>query len=111
MGSKERRPYVALIPAYKPSDGMLELLVHVKELGFETVLVDDGSGDSYSPLFREGERYGVVLRHEHNAGKGRALKTGLSYVANQYPQGAVVVTVDADGQHAPSDALAVCRIA
>ena len=109
MEISERKPYVALIPAYKPSGEMLALLARLKELEFDVVVVDDGSGDPYAHLFRESESYGAVLHHAQNAGKGRALKTGLSYVADKYPQGAVVVTVDADGQHTPPDVLAVCR--
>ena len=109
MDISKRKPYVALIPAYKPSGEMLALLAQLRELEFNVVVVDDGSGDPYAHLFRESESYGAVLHHAQNAGKGRALKTGLSYVADKYPQGAVVVTVDADGQHTPPDVLAVCR--
>jgi glycosyltransferase involved in cell wall biosynthesis len=43
-----------------------------------------------------------VLRHEVNKGKGTALKTGFSHIAEAYP-GEDVVCADADGQHSVAD--------
>lgn len=103
--------YVALIPAYKPSAFLSELLKELQSYGFENVLVDDGSGMEYEHIFFESSRYGEVLYHVQNAGKGAALKTGLAYIATHFPKDAVVVTVDADGQHKPNDALAICKLA
>jgi len=103
--------YVALIPAYKPSAFLSELLKELQSYGFENVLVDDGSGIEYEHIFFESSRYADVLYHAQNAGKGAALKTGLAYIATHFPKDAVVVTVDADGQHKPNDALAICKLA
>lgn len=69
--------YVALIPAHKPSAFLSELLKELQGYGFENVLVDDGSGMEYEHIFFESSRYGEVLYHVQNAGKGAALKTGL----------------------------------
>lgn len=80
-------------------------------LGFENIVIDDGSGTEYEHIFFESSRYAEVLYHAQNAGKGAALKTGLAYIATHYPKDAVVVTVDADGQHKPNDALAICKLA
>ena len=103
--------YIALIPAYKPTPILLELLDKLKALGFAIVLVNDGSGTEYEHLFFECSRNAEVLHHSQNAGKGCALKTGLAYIHKHYPRTSVVVTVDADGQHRAEDALAICRIA
>ena len=105
------KKYIALIPAYKPSAFLPELLKELQSYGFENVLVDDGSGTEYEHIFLESSRYAEVLHHVQNAGKGAALKTGLAYIATHYPRDAVVVTVDADGQHKPNDALAICKLA
>ena len=43
--------YVALIPAYKPSAFLSELLKELQSYGFENVLVDDGSGTEYEHIF------------------------------------------------------------
>ena len=102
--------YIALIPAYKPGPFLLELAQKLWETGFSVVIVDDGSGPQYEQLFLECTRYAELLRHNQNAGKGRALKTGFSYITGHTNPNAVVVTMDADGQHQIGDALAICRI-
>lgn len=103
--------YIALIPAYKPTDLLFHLISKLKEKGFAVVVVDDGSGADYAGLFLDCTCLAEVLYHSENLGKGCALKTGLNYISVCRPKDAVVVTVDADGQHSVEDALAVCRIA
>lgn len=76
----------------------------LSEAGLPIVVVNDGSSESAEPVFQELEG-AVVLRHEKNRGKGRALKTGIAYMAEQGFTG--VVTADADGQHGPEDILRV----
>lgn len=103
--------YVALIPAYKPSVFLSDLLRRLAGLAFDIVVVDDGSGAEYESLFVECCEYAEVLHHMENSGKGAALKTGLSYIADKYSTETIVVTVDADGQHRPEDAYKLCKIA
>lgn len=43
--------YIALIPAYKPEDFLLDLIKKLKEKGFLVLIVDDGSGENYADLF------------------------------------------------------------
>ncbi len=70
-----------IIPAYKPCRQMLELVGKVVESSeFQPIVVDDGSGEEFSPIF-EGLPEGVVLlRHPQNRGKGAALKTAIEYI-------------------------------
>jgi putative flippase GtrA len=71
------------------------------------VVVDDGSGEEFSPIFSRIREEGAhVLRHFVNLGKGAALKTGLNFAACSFPRAVGVVTADADGQHAVEDILA-----
>ncbi len=102
--------YIALIPAYKPSPYLLELVQELNESGFFVVLVDDGSGCQYEHLFFECSKYAEILYHTENKGKGRALKTGLNYIYKTFNVNCVTVTVDADGQHLVEDALTIARI-
>ena len=102
---------IALIPAYEPEFFLLTFLSQVREAGFEIILIDDGSGAEYAPLFEKARTYATVLTHEINRGKGAALKTGLSYIFMRHTDNCVVVTIDADGQHRIEDALAVCELA
>ena len=121
-----RNRYIALIPAYEPDEKIKKLAYELTEKGFDIVVVDDGSGPDYAELFEELSQNATVLTHGYNRGKGAALKTGLSYI-NKYmaytesvltPAGAetvsgrdaVIVTVDADGQHLPDDVLRVAEI-
>lgn len=101
--------YVALIPAYEPDKGMLSLLAELKESGFEIVIVDDGSGEAYAPLFDAAKGFGEVISYLQNKGKGHALKVGLAYIKDTFSAQSVVVTVDADGQHKVADAVRLCE--
>jgi len=97
---------VALLPTYEPEERFLDQLPELRQAGFNCVVVDDGSGEQYAAVFARAARLAVVLTHGKNRGKGAALKTGLRYIAETCPV-CVVVTVDADGQHATADALRV----
>jgi glycosyltransferase involved in cell wall biosynthesis len=69
--------------------------------GTETavLVVDDGSRDATGDV---AERHGaVVARHVINRGGGAALRTGYRLLADSGTP--VVVTLDADGQHLPSE--------
>ncbi len=102
---------MALIPAYKPGEILLDVARGLQEAGFWVLIVDDGSGEEYAQRFAACQAYGKVLRHEANRGKGRALKTGMAYIESLGGGARTVVTVDADGQHRVEDALAVCALA
>ena len=122
-----RNRYIALIPAYEPEEKLLKITDELIEKGFDIVIVDDGSGPDYAELFEDLSQKATVLTHGSNRGKGAALKTGLSFI-NKYmaytesvltPSGAdtvsgrdaVIVTVDADGQHLTDDVKRVAEIA
>ncbi len=99
---------IALIPAYEPDAKLAELAGDMAVRGFHVLIVDDGSGPDYEAVFAEAARFGTVLRHEQNRGKGAAIKTGLDRIAECFTGNYTVVTMDADGQHLPSDAARVC---
>lgn len=103
--------YIALIPAYNPTEFLCGLVRNLCNAGFSIVVVDDGSKDSCSNIFDDCTSRATVLHHPKNAGKGQALKTGLSYIQNNFAPDAVIVTVDADGQHTVEDALSICELA
>ncbi len=108
------KKYIALIPAYEPDEKMLKTIEDLMDAGFETVVVDDGSGEDYREFFAVAADTATILTHEVNKGKGAALKTGLEYINNTVDAGkadTVIVTVDADGQHLARDARRVSRIA
>lgn len=105
-----QKKYIALIPAYMPTVSLLDLVRKLNCSGFSVVLVNDGSGTEFDELFLSCSRFAVVLSHKVNLGKGCALKTGLSYIIQNYTENWIVVTIDADGQHRVEDAVALCHI-
>lgn len=100
---------VALIPAYEPDEKLLTLLRELSAAGLKSIVVDDGSGADYQPLFGEAAAYATVLSYPENQGKGHALKYGLSYINEHIKGKFVIVTLDSDGQHQVRDALRICR--
>ncbi len=91
-----------LIPAYKPDDKLIKLVDDLIEAGFRRiVVVDDGGGEAYAPIFEAIRDKAKILTHPVNRGKGAALKTGLRHILKRKGDG--VVTADADGQHTPAD--------
>lgn len=108
-GTELNKRIPVIIPAYEPDHKLIALLEHLKESGFENVIVvDDGSeGEGYQTLFRQAQEMGaVVLHHAVNQGKGRALKTAFHYCLFYFPDALGCVTIDSDGQHALKDMTA-----
>jgi len=96
----------AIIPAYCPSAGLVDLVRALSEKNFAAiVLVDDGSGPPFAEIFAQAAAFPAVrlLRHAVNLGKGAALKTAFNYALCEFPNLTGVVTADADGQHHPED--------
>lgn len=101
--------FLALIPAYEPEEHMIPLLEDLKQRDFEIIVVDDGSGKDYEPIFTEAKEYATVITCHKNGGKGKALRIGFSYIKENYDDDTVVVTLDCDGQHKPEDAEFLAR--
>jgi hypothetical protein len=92
-----------LIPAYNEAENIGHVLnLMPKEVcGVETevLVVDDGSRDGTGDV--AAEHGAPVARHVTNRGGGAALRTGYRLMVES---GAlIVVTLDADGQHLPSE--------
>ena len=100
-----------LIPAYQPDETLLTLAEQLRLCALDPIVVDDGSGDRYAPVFRACSAHAIVLTHAENRGKGAALKTGLAYLRERAAPPYAVAAADADGQHAPNDILRVLEAA
>ena len=88
-----------LIPAYREEQRIGAVVREVRDYCPAVVVIDDGSPDDTAKAAAEAGA--VVLEHVHNQGKGAALQTGFDHARAQGCD--LAITMDADGQHAPSD--------
>lgn len=92
------RPLV-ILPCNNEEAGLAFLIGAIREAGFDTLVVDDGSTDRTSQVAR---RAGSdLIRMESNSGKGAAIRMGLNRASERNKAWAVLM--DGDGQHAPED--------
>ena len=95
-----------LIPAFNAQETLGSVLRKMEPLNLDTLVINDGSSDETKRVVLEN---GVgLLEHPSNLGKGAALRTGFQYILQRDYQ--VVVTLDADGQHDPSEIPSLLKI-
>jgi len=90
-----------IVPAFNEEDVIENFLDQLKrllvniEIGYEIILIDDGSTDNTYQI--ASDIPGIkVIRHPYNKGNGAAVKTGIMSAT-----GEKLVIIDADGQHDP----------
>ena len=92
-----------LVPAYNEAESIGWVLDRIPQVvcGIDTsvLVVDDGSRDGTGDI--ASAHGAVVARHVINRGGGAALRTGYRLLADSGTT--LVVTLDADGQHLPSE--------
>ena len=89
-----------VVPAKDESTRISGVLKEISENGFKNIIVvNDGSQDHTEAVARQ---YGaVVVSHHFNMGAGAATQTGVVYALRRGAE--IIVTIDADHQHSPSD--------
>lgn len=103
---------VIVVPCLNPDEMLMQVVTGMLGEGFSHVLVvNDGSAPEYKPLFDEAAAVPecTVLGYETNRGKGYALRYAFTYITENWPWCAGVITVDADNQHTPHDTANVAR--
>ena len=101
---------VMLIPAYNPDEKLITYVKDLKKLGFEKIIVvNDGSEKSCDKIFKEIKKDCIILNHQVNQGKGRAIKTAINYYLENLKDYKGLVTADCDGQHTPKDTLKIAK--
>ncbi len=106
------RTLAIVLPSLNPDRKFSGVVSGLVEKGFENiVIVDDGSDEAHQHYFEEAEKFPQtrVLHHGVNKGKGRAIKTALSYVIENLPEMKGVITIDGDGQHLADDIISCGR--
>ena len=98
--SKKGR-FAVVIPAYNHEQWIVGVITKSLKLSIPVFVVDDGSTDTtYAKISNNKDIY--LLHHSENRGKGAAILTGFAE-ASKIADWAI--TIDADGQHNPEDAL------
>ena len=87
-----------VIPAYQESRAINRVVTLAKKYCNRVVVVDDGSTDNTGEIATKSGA--TVLTHQHNQGKGAALRTGFEYaLKNRFE---IIITLDGDLQHNPN---------
>lgn len=98
-GRSMESSYWAIIPAYNESATIRGIVSRALQHVSNIVVVDDGSTDHTAQALIDLPI--TLLRHEHNMGKAASLWDGCRYAIDHGAGG--LITLDADGQHAPED--------
>ena len=103
LNKKDR--FAFIIPVYNHAATVAQVVKDAQALRFPIFIVDDGSTDNTYDQIKE--IAGIqILRHQQNLGKGAAIMTGFA-AASAVADWAI--TIDADGQHYPQDAMRLIK--
>jgi len=100
---KDYRTLTVIIPVYNERTTVAEIVRRVRNveipLDIAVVVVDDGSTDGTNKVLTAlGDSTVRIVVHDHNQGKGAAIRTGLTYA-----EGDLVLVQDADLEYDPDD--------
>ena len=84
-----------VIPAYNEAGSIRGVITEARTFADEVLVIDDGSEDETVSVSQEAGAEVLTQKHQ---GYVHALKYGL-----QFARGNIIVTMDADGEHDPSD--------
>ncbi|PKN71505.1 MAG: glycosyltransferase family 2 protein [Deltaproteobacteria bacterium HGW-Deltaproteobacteria-12] len=93
--------FAFVVPVYNHAGCVAHVIRQTQTLGFPVFVVNDGSTDNTADEIKDipGIR---IISHKKNMGKGAALMSGFAAAAIEADW---AITIDADGQHYPEDAL------
>ncbi len=85
-----------IIPAYNEAMSIGKVVTNCKSFCDEIIVIDDGSTDDTAEIAKKSGA--LLVRSVENLGITKAIQKGL-----EAAHGEIIVTMDADGQHDPSD--------
>ncbi len=96
----KRRGICVVVPTYNNAGTVAAVVTGALSYCRDVIVVDDGSSDGTSDILTHIAGADIV-RHSRNRGKGAALRSG--FIRAMELGFAYAITIDADGQHFPSD--------
>jgi glycosyltransferase involved in cell wall biosynthesis len=105
---------VVVMPVYEDLEASSKLFVELaRTQGDDTFIVAVDDGSVSQPLdataIDASGLEGVVIKLRRNVGHQRAIAIGLSYVAEQFGDDVIVVTMDSDGEDTPESISALVQ--
>ena len=98
-GPSDAKRIWIVITAYQEAQTVGQVVCNSLPQSPYVIVVDDGSEDETAQRALEAGAH--VVRHTFNLGQGAALQTGITFALSEGAD--LIVTMDADGQHDPSD--------
>jgi glycosyltransferase involved in cell wall biosynthesis len=99
------RKLSVVVPVFNERNTLVEILRRMRAVEMpdgierEIIVVDDGSDDGTRDVLKQlGDSTVRVIMHDHNQGKGAALRTGFAHMTGDY-----VLIQDADLEYDPED--------
>jgi glycosyltransferase involved in cell wall biosynthesis len=99
------RKLSVVVPVFNERNTLVEILRRMRAVELpdgierEIIVVDDGSEDGTRDVLKQlGDSTVRVVMHDHNQGKGAALRTGFAHMTGDY-----VLIQDADLEYDPED--------
>ncbi len=92
--AKSLPPMTIIIPAYNEEGTISATIQSALDADYpirQIIVVDDGSNDRTLEIARQFEKFGVLVLHQENKGKGAALNNGIRHAT-----GDLVTTLDSD---------------
>ncbi len=94
-GNTDSPAIVAVIPSHNEARFIGSVVLAARKYADVVVVVDDGSQDATAEIAEAAGA--IVVRHEHNRGKGAALNSGFRKARELGAR--AIATLDGDGQH------------
>lgn len=109
---------IVVLPSYNEGPNLAPLFsgIHAAmengQLGYEVVLVDDGSSDITAEVLAQSkQKYPlIVVQHQRNRGLAETMRDGYLEALRRAEEEDVIVTMDADGTHIPSVILEMMKL-
>jgi glycosyltransferase involved in cell wall biosynthesis len=96
---------IAIIPCYQEEQTIADLVFKMYEFVGQTIVVDDNSSDNTGKIAQQAGA--KVLKKFGKRGFGSAMRAGIDDALSGDCE--IIVTLDGDGQHNPSEAFKVIK--